>query len=317
MQSDPNKQNTETTPKTSEDEPDALDGVFENAERVCCGKSEAKICCGKSEAKKQDEATVTDPVDVEEGAPPTPPLNHDTSTVKEAIEVQAHFDSDEEEDGLTITSNIDHTSYAMNGDDSTYKSFATQIGRQKLRVLFLFFLLLLVIILALSVGLSQKGNGKPSTSSTSAAEVGSPQPGESPTSTGGNQASDSNTESQGSEGNPTECEASISVDRSCYNRFEERIVATFQECEATSGAWVSLYPEGSDPQSLEEPEFGWVYTCGTRNCVRPVAADTLELTRSLPAGTWQAVLISGENVVGPYAAVAVSDVFEVSELGCP
>lgn len=361
-------------------EEDVIDHVFSNAERVCCGRFRGK---GQSSEEGPDEETGLDcsknapvapetggerdseredghltgderqvsmteisRVDPPEAAPKS--LERNSSSIKEAVEIQAHF---EEEDGLTITTD--------NGQDTTAEAgvfgmFLNENGakssirrqRRKVCMGLLVFVIVCSLVIGLSVGLANK-NKRENDQSVSQSLAAN---GDTATGGSGTEANSVNVDTDGSgadgdtddntqvvasppAASPTEAVAPeittiptaaptacnyISVSSTCYEHLRDEVSPTFNICQAASQDWVSIYPEGSDMDNMEYPDLEWRYTCGDQECDETVGSSTIAMGTTTPPGRYQAYLFS--NIDGdqgaPYVAIASSEVFEVTTGTC-
>lgn len=379
----------ETSPKTTdtpevtqigEDEEEGmLDHVFNRTQNLCCGHGkqttenddvEANIDPSKNapEAPEaQDHNTERNASFEEEHALMTENLENaamepnelsephelarEASTVKECVEIQAHFD--DKDDGVTITSD---NGLDAGGEPGKLGFFVSEdkngqpAGRRKLLMILLVGIVALVFIIGLSAGLAGKKNREEQSSLVTSSAV---------TNEGTLDAGDSN--SVGTQSNntvvedtgvqedepeevepatsvvvptptteapvnetvapvetPEECVDTISVDRSCYGFFRDEVLVAFDLCEAVSMDWVAVYPEGSDMSNFDYPQLQWHYTCGDQQCDMSVQQGNITMGFQIPPGKYQAYLFS--NVGGdqgpPYSAIASSEPFEINVGTC-
>lgn len=328
----------ETAPETADE--DVLDQVFGNAEKVCCGfqrkvtpeapdvEPTMDVEAGNTMDTRAEKALFDESPDddfamddYEESQASA--LERNSSKVKEAVEIQAHFDGDE--DGLTITSDIGNdvstlgASGFMDGKDNIYR-------RRRLGCILCILATLLILLVVLLVTVVDRNNGNSNDltaeaglvagASTSAPVVETPATTAPDVLDFNNSTIPEEDEEETESPTSTPCVASIQVTKTCFQYFQDDIVVGFNICEPLDGDWIGFYPEGEDPSNLGDPEFEWNYSCGDKDCVGADARGSVNMNRFMPPGRFQAFLFSHQGDEAPYSAVAVSEAFQVSARGC-
>ena len=330
-----------TAPETSEqaEEEDVLESVFSNAERMCCGRGskgtvEDNVEAGYDPMKNAPSAPETDGERDSERESPNGgyELKRDPSSVKENIEIQAHFDDDE--DGLTITSDngqdaiMEPRFFGMFVNEDDTKS-TLQRRRRRILMMFLAWVVLVIFIIGLSVGVSKKHKREAQAASASAATgftssasnntgsgtaIGSGSgTGSTMGAGGGNTAVGGQTTSlpvSAPTGTPVATPAatpapsvakltaaptacdSISANSTCYKSFQDELTVSFNICNSTSQDWVAIYPQGSGMNNMAYPRLQWSYTCGNQTCNGAVESGTIGMGVATAPGMFQAYLFS-------------------------
>ena len=118
--------------------------------------------------------------------------------------------------------------------------------------------------------------------------------------------------------------SSVAVDNDCYHVGED-IIVSFVDGDPHPQDWVAIYEGDADPQHLASKPLLWLYTCGDQHCASSASSGHLtfgngppdESSRAhfpLPAGHYKAIL--ARNLHVPYEALAVSQVFTISDTSC-
>ena len=114
-----------------------------------------------------------------------------------------------------------------------------------------------------------------------------------------------------------------------YLEGDEIVIAFEYPGNPGLGAWISLWPADSDPNSLPSPAPYWNYICSdtqSNSCVAHPTAGTVTLnadsegsgTWPISCGSWKAYLIEEATNYPYYTSIAQTDAFEVGSGGsCP
>lgn len=118
-------------------------------------------------------------------------------------------------------------------------------------------------------------------------------------------------------GQPSICQSSLTVNKSCYVEDEDVIVINFVNCSPQEGDWVGIWRSREDPNNLSEDFVEWAWSCGTKDCRRSPASKRMTIDAyGLGFDSFQAFLVHDTPDGTPYLVEAMSEQFVVTSF-CP
>jgi hypothetical protein len=255
-------------------------------------------------------------------------LQREAST-KNAVEMEAHFEGDEDSSASddaknTMMHDPEMVGVFLDEDDADQMMNTVEKGTRqaKNRLLYLVILVLVISIAVLAGVLARSNRSESNSSSSFLAGEGSdntsattPPAASAATSApiGGGAGTAAPTAA------PTECVNSIAVDAKCYRYLRDEITASFTICNQTSQDWVGLYRANSEMDNFPYPDNRqWQYSCGDQTCAEAIFSDSISMGLDAPPGRYRAFLFSnaGGDHGPPYFGIAASGVFRITSDGC-
>ncbi|CAJ1921232.1 unnamed protein product [Cylindrotheca closterium] len=112
---------------------------------------------------------------------------------------------------------------------------------------------------------------------------------------------------------PTQCNKNIlSVDKLCYVAGDDGILLEFDVCNTRESDWIAIYPMSTTILLDDYEEWSW--SCGTKLCeAYPKTNDfVISTERLLADGLYRAYYMRYNNDGTPFASVAMSEIFQIS-----
>lgn len=103
----------------------------------------------------------------------------------------------------------------------------------------------------------------------------------------------------------------LTVDKPCYIAGDDGILLEFNVCESRESDWIGIYPVST--VILMDDYVEWSWSCGTKLCsASPKMSDFVIVTERIFAeGQYRAYYMRYNNDGTPFAAVAMSETFEI------